>query len=92
MMVCLFRISSKARARARAREPTPHATPSKVNEIHKKIKKLTKSWAHRRRKRFFPGTQYLFGTVFRETFFVIPAALLHGKRVRMTSVAIRATP
>ena len=39
MMVCLFRISSKARARARAREPTPHATPSKVNEIHKKIMK-----------------------------------------------------
>ena len=26
----------------------------------KKIKKLTKSWAHRRRKGIFPGTQYLF--------------------------------
>ena len=38
-MVCLFRISSKARARARAREQTPHATPSKVNEIHKKNQK-----------------------------------------------------
>lgn len=65
---------------------------AKVNEIHKKIKKTNQILGSRPPQGFFPGTQYLFGTVFRETFFVILAALLHGKRVRMTSVAIRATP